>query len=199
MIVSYVSALITAANGHSLPYINPNPPPAPPQSLLISGKHQTHTILRESARSSAERKARILFKHRPAVIRWTAAGASDTPRQQQQDSTAGGSTTAVAPSTARSDGPPPTVVAGDQRNGSGIKTDLVSPLLSLVRTDSLGRHVVAQEGPLLAGTLLLRETPFAWSLHPEFSGEYCAQCLCEVRGICIPGIRHAIAECWCSP
>lgn len=163
-------------------YMNLNPPAAPPPTpSLIPGNHQTHTTLRESARSCAERKARVLFKHRPAVIRWTAAGASSTPRQQQQDCTAGGSTTvAVAPPTARSDDSPQTVVAGEQRNGSRIQSDLVSPLLSLVHTESMGRHVVAQDGPLQAGTLLLRETPFAWSLHPEFSGEFCAHCLCEV-------------------
>lgn len=67
------------------------------------------------------------------------------------------------------------------------QNDVVSPLLSLASTDSVGRHVVAGGGSgagvIPAGTVLLRETPFAWSLHPEFNGAFCAHCLCEVRGI----------------
>lgn len=67
-----------------------------------------------------------------------------------------------------------------------VQNDIVSPLLSLASTDSVGRHVVAGggsgAGAIPAGTVLLRETPFAWSLHPEFNSEFCAHCLCEVRG-----------------
>lgn len=152
---------------------NPHPPQRPPNS----GNHQTYENLRESARSSAKRKARILSKHRPALVRWTVATASSTPRKHEQTSTRGGCTA----STARSNGSAPTVVAGDRRHGARIhRTDIISPLLSLACAETIGRHVVAQKGPLPAGTLLLRETPFAWSLHPEFSGEYCAHCLCKV-------------------
>lgn len=123
-------------------------------------RRQTHESLREAASRGTERKARALSKHRNALVRWTAAG-SGTPQRRQHFKSA-------------------TTAAVHRSEEVRLQSDRVSPLLSLVSTESLGRHVVAA-GTLPAGTELLTETPFAWSLHPEFSGEFCAHCLHEVR------------------
>lgn len=134
---------------------------------------QTHASLREAARRGAERKARALSKHRHVLVRWTAGAAtmSGTLRRQHYKC-AGDSTTAVV----------------DRSEEVRLRSNHVSPLLSLVSTERLGSHVVAA-GALPAGTLLLRETPFAWSLHPEFRGEFCAHCLHEVHTVYHPDGR----------
>eukprot|EP00752_Nemacystus_decipiens_P011045 g9813.t1 len=129
---------------------------------------QTHASLSEAARRGAQRKAGVLSKYRRVIVRWT--GASGTLQRRQDFKSAGGTgcTTAVV----------------DRREEVRLQSDRVSPLLSLVSTERLGRHIVAA-GPLPGGTLLLKETPFAWSLHPEFSGEFCAHCLHKVNSTTI--------------
>lgn len=152
-------------------------------------RRKSHSCLREAARNGAERKARVLSKHRQVLARWTSATTRGTPRRQSpRQHVKGNGDTALASSAVSSDGPPSSTTAvAVQVEELRTQSDLVSPLLSLVSTERLGRHVVAAEA-IPPGTMLLRETPFAWSLHPEFSGEFCAHCLCEVRGQQAAGI-----------
>lgn len=112
----------------------------------------------------------MLSKYRRVLVRCTAASGTTLPPQHFKS--AGGST----------DRSTTTAAVVDRSKEVRLKSDHVSPLLSLVSTERLGRHVVAA-GALPAGTVLLTESPFAWSLHPEFSGEFCAHCLHEVRDL----------------
>lgn len=140
--------------------------------LLSSGRcpRQTHESLREAASSGAERKARALFKHRRVIARWTAGAAKSGDLRRQHFKRAGGGNNGSSTTTE---------VVDRSDKEARLQNDHASPLLSLVSTERLGRHVVAA-GAIPAGKLLLRESPFAWSLHPEFSAEFCAHCLHEV-------------------
>ncbi|CAM9507598.1 unnamed protein product [Ectocarpus sp. 4 AP-2014] len=152
----------------------------------------THEKLREATRNGAKRKARVLSKHRAVLARWTASPATGVNPQRQQHNGANGCSTGDSPAAPRYSGTrssedlPPVDAVADRSEEVRVQNDIVSPLLSLASTDSVGRHVVAGggsgAGAIPAGTVLLRETPFAWSLHPEFDGEFCAHCLCEITG-----------------
>ena len=164
------------------------PPPLSGRDAQSPRDHrETHSSFREAARGGAERKARVLSRHRPALVRWAVAATSDIPRRRQhrqhsKRGNSGGAAYASSAAAGDDESPPTAAVAGQTgelrtNNSSGF----VSPLLSLVSTERLGRHLVAAEA-IPPGTSLLRETPLAWCLHPAFSGDFCAHCLDEVRG-----------------
>lgn len=109
----------------------------------------------------------MLSKHRPVLVRWTSAATSIDSTLPRRPC---GETVKCASSddngSGNSNGDQPTIVQSD--------------LLSLEYTDSLGRHLVAGVATIPAGTVLFRESPFAWCLRPEFAGDFCAHCLREV-------------------
>ena len=128
----------------------------------------------------------MLSRHRPALVRWAVAATSDIPRRRQhrqhsKRGNSGGATYASSAAVGDDESPPTAAVAGQTGELRTNSSGFVSPLLSLVSTERLGRHLVAAEA-IPPGTSLLRETPLAWCLHPAFSGDFCAHCLDEVRG-----------------
>lgn len=158
----------------------------------------THPTFRVAVRSGAARKARALSRHRPVLVRWAPATTYTSPQQQQQqrrrsqnqneykqaDNNIGDIRNIQNNGNRASSGDvPPTAAAADRTEE--IRPDGVraTPSLSLLRTESLGRHVVAGTGGVPVGTVVLREAPYAWALNPEFHGEICAECLHEVNSV----------------
>lgn len=179
-------------------------PPLSPSNILTvpdhvgdqgaHGQTDTNTTCREAVRRGAARKARALSKHRPVLLRWAPSTTCTSPqqqpqrqrrrsRQQQQHTQTNKDERKISNygSRASSEDVPPaaaTTVRSEEFRG---RDELVAPQLSLVTTESLGRHIVAGTGGIPVGTVVLKEAPYAWALTPEFHGEFCAHCLREVR------------------
>lgn len=133
---------------------------------------RTHAGVRGEARGNAMRKARVLFKHRSALIRWTADRQTDEDNQVRPPPQLDVKNAATATRTETN------------QNGQVASAEEIEfvrrDLLRLASSERLGRHLVA-EASIPAGTVLIRERPFAWCIEPEFAAEFCAHCLREVR------------------
>ena len=144
---------------------------------------QEHTKLCVESSRNASRKARVLSNYRHVLLRWAALAATNSHA----------STTAS--SSRNTQGRPTTTAHRGRRVASNSKgaadvpgTSPITPpvllrsdLLSLKISDDVGRHLVARAARVSAGTLLLREHPYAWCLQPKLAGQLCAHCLFEVR------------------
>lgn len=161
---------------------------------------QTHADSSDAIRENAERKARALWKHRAALVRWTskeiaASSAADAAPPTRRGAFHNNNTKNLKNTTGTNAATTPikdsTIQSGNDRCTSITTTIVRRDLLSLVSAEGLGRHVVAGTAgagagaatatAIPAGTLLLREMPFAWCVQPEFADELCAHCLREVR------------------
>ncbi|CAM9634823.1 unnamed protein product [Scytosiphon promiscuus] len=173
----------------------------------------TKMTSRAAVRRGAARKARALSKHRPVLVRWapatTCAGALKQPqrrrrrsRQQQQHTQTGINTSNIGSSSSRASGETllPATTAADRNQEVRLDGDHAKTQLLLVTTESLGRHIVAGTGGIPAGKVVLKEAPYAWALHSEFDGDFCAECLLEIAAceVLCPGcglVAYCSAAC----
>lgn len=135
---------------------------------------QKHAGIRLAACRNANRKALALFNHRSAIVRWTSAEEANGDDANHSCPLQPVSNAAVAAK-------PATTNESWCDSDSSLEAELLrKDLLSMVPFEGLGRHLVASTD-IPAGTVLIREWPFAWCLEKELAAKCCPHCLGEVK------------------